>query len=178
MAHRTCSLVNTEVCLPIVCSSWLTMKRTKRYFHLTSPSDTNSFDMPFRFLSYYLFPKVLTPSYIGNILQVRTLELLKLRFGEAALHDCEIMIQVNFLLLASQTWFIFFWRVKDISDSKRITNYIKSEVKGESEDKDFPLSATIISGSFWPQVKEEQLALPESINAYVFCPNLVALTNK
>lgn len=41
--------------------------------------------------------------------EIRNLELLKLRFGEALLHSCEVML-------------------KDISDSKRINTHIQSDI--------------------------------------------------
>ena len=43
-------------------------------------------------------------------MQIRNLELLKLRFGENNLHFCEVMI-------------------KDIADSKRINTHIVSQIK-------------------------------------------------
>lgn len=47
-------------------------------------------------------------------LQVRNVELLKLRFGESNLHFCEVMI-------------------KDVADSRRINGVITSEMKREKE---------------------------------------------
>lgn len=45
-------------------------------------------------------------------MQVRNLELLKLRFGESNLHFCEVM-------------------VKDIADSKRINTYVHTKLAQE-----------------------------------------------
>ena len=57
------------------------------------------------------------PPFVLNIvLQVRNLELLKLRFGESNLYFCEVMI-------------------KDIADSKRINSHIVSQLKKEREGK-------------------------------------------
>ena len=54
-------------------------------------------------------------------MQIRNLELLKLRFGENNLHFCEVMI-------------------KDIADSKRINTHIVSQIKRSrvSEDGEPP----------------------------------------
>ncbi len=48
-------------------------------------------------------------------MQVRNLELLKLRFGEGNLYFCEVMI-------------------KDVADSKRINSHILSKSNNESND--------------------------------------------
>lgn len=41
---------------------------------------------------------------------MRTIELLKIRFGEEALHVCDVML-------------------KDMSDSKRINDHVHSDIK-------------------------------------------------
>jgi anaphase-promoting complex subunit 2 len=56
--------------------------------------------------------------------ELRTLELLKLRFGEAALADCEIML-------------------RDVADSRRVTKLCAAE--GEA-----PLAALVLSHLYWP----------------------------
>ena len=96
--------------------------------------------------------------------EIRNLELLKLRFGEAPLHQCEVML-------------------KDIGDSKRIDSLLyankeKAEanenienvenirVKSESNlrDSDFPVHSIILSAQFWPQFTAmEKLQLPEEV---------------
>jgi anaphase-promoting complex subunit 2 len=96
--------------------------------------------------------------------EIRNLELLKLRFGEASLQQCEVML-------------------KDISDSKRINNAITGEdlqPDGQSKRPDgeerqpegrkllvgqpFPVNAVILSAQFWPQFKEqENLLLPKEV---------------
>ncbi len=75
------------------------------------------------------------------------------RFGESALHQCEVML-------------------KDISDSKRINSLLHSL---EDDDADngtgskelrnlpYPVNAVIISVQFWPQLREENLQLPEEV---------------
>ena len=83
--------------------------------------------------------------------EIRNLELLKLRFGEASLQQCEVML-------------------KDISDSKRINNAItgdeeqSKEQKGMLSGQPFPVNAVILSAQFWPQFKEqENLQLPKEV---------------
>ncbi|XP_060697247.1 anaphase-promoting complex subunit 2 isoform X1 [Hemiscyllium ocellatum] len=79
--------------------------------------------------------------------EIRNLELLKLRFGEAQMHFCEVML-------------------KDVADSRRINSHI------HEEDQETPLhlNAMILSGEFWPPLKEEKLELPtevkEAMDAY------------
>ena len=63
-------------------------------------------------------------------MQVRTLELLKLRFGESALRMCDVML-------------------KDIADSKRVDANIKADSRGSANGLE-GTSATIISAVFWP----------------------------
>lgn len=72
--------------------------------------------------------------------EIRNLELLKLRFGEALLHSCEVML-------------------KDISDSKRINSHIQSE-ENNVRGNDFDMSALILSSQFWPVFKRETMELP------------------
>lgn len=79
--------------------------------------------------------------------EIRNLELLKLRFGEAPLHQCEVML-------------------KDLSDSKRINTLLHNEEEGTPtlEFKEWPVNAIIVSAQFWPQFKTETLELPEEIS--------------
>ncbi|PRP72994.1 hypothetical protein PROFUN_14657 [Planoprotostelium fungivorum] len=72
---------------------------------------------------------------------VKTLELLKLRFGEGQLHNCEIMI-------------------KDIADSKRVYNHYSREM--ETEDV-CDMQSSIISHLFWPNIKDEKCKFPSEI---------------
>ena len=96
--------------------------------------------------------------------EIRNLELLKLRFGEAPLHQCEVML-------------------KDIGDSKRIDSLLyankeKAEANQNSEDveniqskgatflrdSDFPVHSIILSAQFWPQFTAmEKLQLPDEV---------------
>ncbi|EUB58915.1 Vacuolar protein sorting-associated protein [Echinococcus granulosus] len=87
--------------------------------------------------------------------QMRHLELLKLRFGEADLQECEVML-------------------KDIRDSRRVSALIADAVKAEggngtevaAEEHNssyFPLQAYILSGEYWPEFHREQFKLPEKL---------------
>uniref|UniRef100_UPI00358E4051 anaphase-promoting complex subunit 2 isoform X2 n=1 Tax=Myxine glutinosa TaxID=7769 RepID=UPI00358E4051 len=85
--------------------------------------------------------------------EVRNLELLKLRFGEAVMHRCEVML-------------------KDVADSRRINSNIhEAQVKQTSEDggsegtgeTQLVLNAMILSGEFWPSLKEGKLELPAEV---------------
>ena len=99
--------------------------------------------------------------------EIRNLELLKKRFGEAPLHQCQVML-------------------RDVGDSKRINSLLHapiedSELKKEPNDENspamesirsrknlaahqFPVNSLILSAQFWPQFKEEApLKLPEEV---------------
>ncbi|XP_028910133.1 anaphase-promoting complex subunit 2 isoform X1 [Ornithorhynchus anatinus] len=78
--------------------------------------------------------------------EIRNVELLKLRFGEAQMHYCEVML-------------------KDMADSRRINANVRDEEEKlpEEERPAFPLMAVILSSEFWPPLKEEKLELPEQI---------------
>ncbi|XP_065836636.1 anaphase-promoting complex subunit 2-like [Oscarella lobularis] len=71
--------------------------------------------------------------------EVRNLELLKLRFGETSLHYCEIML-------------------KDLAESKRLNGRIH-----EQTELPIDVNCLILSGSFWPTLKEEKFKVPESV---------------
>ncbi|KAL5966336.1 Anaphase-promoting complex subunit 2 [Taenia solium] len=83
--------------------------------------------------------------------QMRHLELLKLRFGEADLQECEVML-------------------KDIRDSRRVSALIADTAKAEDANgagdhgfSYFPLQAYILSGEYWPEFHNEQFKLPEGL---------------
>lgn len=80
--------------------------------------------------------------------EIRYLELLKLRFGEAQLHYCEVML-------------------KDVTDSRRINSIIKENKKKEEpegeDDEDIEINSMILSAQFWPTFREEKLNLPDSM---------------
>merc|ERR1719312_2222349 len=85
--------------------------------------------------------------------EIRYLELLKLRFGEVPLHQCEVML-------------------KDIGDSKRMNGLLHTVEGGcpELQTQAFPVNSLILSAQFWPQFKSESLELPsevtEALNVY------------
>ncbi|XP_043725426.1 anaphase-promoting complex subunit 2 isoform X2 [Telopea speciosissima] len=82
--------------------------------------------------------------------EIRTLELLKIHFGESSMQRCEIMLN-------------------DVIDSKRTNTNIKATTKQPSQrgveqvetgvSLDL-LDATIISSNFWPPIQEESLNIP------------------
>ncbi|VUZ41200.1 unnamed protein product [Hymenolepis diminuta] len=81
------------------------------------------------------------------------LQLLKMRFGEVDMQECEIMLQ-------------------DIRESKRITCQIADELKVETASKDstavdsteyFQLQAYILSGEYWPEFHNERFKLPDGL---------------
>jgi len=79
--------------------------------------------------------------------EIRYLELLKLRFGESLLHYCEVML-------------------KDVADTKRINAHIHTD-DTDNNHKEFQVDAMIISDQFWPQLKDENLKIPESIKQHL-----------
>ncbi|KNC77594.1 hypothetical protein SARC_09944, partial [Sphaeroforma arctica JP610] len=88
----------------------------------------------------------------------RNLELLKVRFGETNLHQCEVML-------------------KDIHNSRRINEAVHELLIQDSEMRnndsslmttdDVPVDLTIISRLFWPQLKNHTLILPEKVNRWL-----------
>jgi len=78
--------------------------------------------------------------------EVRTLELLKLRFGEAPLHGAEVML-------------------KDLADSRRVDANCRAPAG-------LPLGATIVSHYFWPAVGSDaaaEVALPPPVEEAMAC---------
>lgn len=83
--------------------------------------------------------------------ELRTLELLKLRFGESSLHAAEVML-------------------KDLSDSKRINANVRTVSNTSTPLKHCgqlvpidTLSVSIMSQLFWPQLQSEEFVLPPHI---------------
>ena len=62
---------------------------------------------------------------------VRTLELLKVRFGEGNLHNCEVMM-------------------RDIADSKKLNAKISQIIASKSDEDSFDITTTIVSSHYWP----------------------------
>ena len=124
------------------------------------------------FVSEYrvmLADRLLTRGGYDTDREIRTLELLKMRFGEANLHTCEVML-------------------KDIADSKRINANVrgdagattpykrranrtpgKTDNEGEAEAAALKLvDATVVSSLFWPPFNAgdgDKLALPPAVEA-------------
>ncbi|KAI0822342.1 ubiquitin-protein ligase [Trametes gibbosa] len=64
----------------------------------------------------------------------RNIEILKVRFGEAALQVCEVML-------------------RDMTDSRRIDQHVQAQKAG-------PLHPTIISRHFWPPLQTNSFTMP------------------
>ncbi|KAH8024478.1 hypothetical protein HPB51_024680 [Rhipicephalus microplus] len=78
--------------------------------------------------------------------EVRYLECLKLRFGEAQLHACEVML-------------------RDLADSRRFNAHLASgDIPGYTEGE-VDVSAIVVSAQFWPTFKDEKLVLPAPVQA-------------
>ncbi|GMP93967.1 hypothetical protein CsSME_00043591 [Camellia sinensis var. sinensis] len=102
-----------------------------------------------------LAEKLLNKSDYDIDAEIRTLELLKIHFGESSMQRCEIMLN-------------------DLIDSKRTNANIKAtinhpsqsgaEALGENEVSLDILNATIISSNFWPPIQDEALNLPEPVD--------------
>ena len=73
--------------------------------------------------------------------ELHAMELLKLRFGETSMHNCDVML-------------------RDLAESKRINANVRQELPADGNQ----LSATIISYLFWPQLTGgEKLNLPPRV---------------
>ncbi|KAL8241741.1 hypothetical protein R6Q59_012043 [Mikania micrantha] len=86
--------------------------------------------------------------------EIRTLELLKIHFGESSMQKCEIMLN-------------------DLIDSKRTNTNVKATINKSSltgaesrkHDASFDiLDATIISSNFWPPIQDEDVKIPEHVD--------------
>ena len=77
--------------------------------------------------------------------EIRVLELLKLRFGEAALQACEVML-------------------RDILDSRRVDTFIHKEKELDLNDESAPeLHARILSHLYWPSLHSEIFFIPPEV---------------
>ncbi|CAN0923592.1 Anaphase-promoting complex subunit 2 [Linum grandiflorum] len=100
-----------------------------------------------------LAEKLLSKSEYDIASEIRTLELLKIHFGESSMQKCEIMLN-------------------DLIDSKRNNQNIKTTIKPSetgTEQQEMGaimdnLSATIISSNFWPPIQDEDLNLPTPVD--------------
>ncbi len=79
--------------------------------------------------------------------EIRVLELLKLRFGEAALQACEVML-------------------RDILDSRRVDTFIHKDKELNLDDESAPeLHTRILSHLFWPSLHSETFSIPPEIES-------------
>lgn len=79
--------------------------------------------------------------------EIRVLELLKLRFGEAALQACEVML-------------------RDILDSRRVDTFIHKDQDLDLNDASAPeLYARILSHLFWPSLHSETFFIPPEVES-------------
>lgn len=101
-----------------------------------------------------LAEKLLNKSDYDIDSEIRTLELLKIHFGESSMQKCEIMLN-------------------DLIDSKRTNSNIKATINlpsqtavdlKESMISMNDLDATIISSNFWPPIQDENINLPASVD--------------
>ncbi|XP_045817605.1 anaphase-promoting complex subunit 2-like isoform X2 [Trifolium pratense] len=101
-----------------------------------------------------LAEKLLNKSDYDIDSEIRTLELLKIHFGDSSLQKCEIMLN-------------------DLIGSKRVNTNIKAtiiqppqtsvEVENNAISMD-KIASTIISSNFWPPIQDEPLNLPEPVD--------------
>lgn len=81
--------------------------------------------------------------------EIRVLELLKVRFGEASLQACEVML-------------------RDILDSRRVDTVIRNDqslAMGASGEPYAEVHARILSHLFWPSLHDESFSIPPEISA-------------
>lgn len=88
-----------------------------------------------------LAERLLTKFSFDTHRDVRHVELLKLRFGDSSLHNCEVML-------------------KDISDSRRINARIMEAKTSSTSDEHVPVNALIISEQFWPPQRRRETDSP------------------
>ncbi|CAL1540803.1 unnamed protein product [Lymnaea stagnalis] len=80
--------------------------------------------------------------------ELRYLELLKLRFGEAQLHFCEVML-------------------RDVTESRRVNARIQDAQKSSETPNEVEMNAMILSAQFWPAFREEKITLPAELQEYL-----------
>ncbi|XP_059648823.1 anaphase-promoting complex subunit 2 [Cornus florida] len=101
-----------------------------------------------------LAEKLLNKSDYDIDSEIRTLELLKIHFGESSMQRCEIMLN-------------------DLIDSKRTNTNIKATINQPSQTGDELgengvsldiLNATILSSNFWPPIQDETIKIPGPVD--------------
>ncbi|KAF2077863.1 hypothetical protein CYY_000825 [Polysphondylium violaceum] len=119
-------------------------------FKDTISSLVNIYDSPELFVNEYrnmLSDRLLSLRDYNLDKEIKNVELLKLRFGENSMHNCEVMI-------------------KDISDSKRLNTQIKKTIN-DTQENPISFETLIISRLFWPSIKEEEFEYHPSIREYM-----------
>ena len=92
-----------------------------------------------------LADRILTQMDYDMDREIRNLELLKLRFGENQLHQCEVML-------------------KDVSDSRRINAQILENDQAQDNLSLVPIQSIILSGQFWPsRLRDDNVELPQCL---------------
>lgn len=98
-----------------------------------------------------LADRLLTKTDFDCMAEIRIVEILTLRFGESALHNCEVML-------------------RDMSESKRIFQGIevsppnaRSYQRRKKTNIPKQVSATIISELFWPDLNGREINLPPDV---------------
>lgn len=79
--------------------------------------------------------------------EFRSVEMLKVLFGEEQLQGCDVML-------------------KDFAESKRVNTRVHEllrERKADSSEPEIPVNAFILSRLFWPNLKAETFTFPKSI---------------
>lgn len=93
----------------------------------------------------HLSKKLVNNTEFDVALEIKDLEMLKKRFGEANLHKCEVMIQ-------------------DVLSSKRINGFVHEEAKSGTFLNLASLDFLIVSSFFWPIDEHEfKFKLPEKL---------------
>lgn len=114
--------------------------------------------------------EALHPSEMHPCREIRNVELLKLRFGEAPMHFCEVMLKVG--TRAPHSHLVpppprpsGGLSPQDMADSRRINANIREEdeKRPAEEQPPFGVYAVILSSEFWPPFKDEKLEVPEDI---------------
>ncbi|TIB40487.1 hypothetical protein E3P86_00658 [Wallemia ichthyophaga] len=72
--------------------------------------------------------------------EIRNIEILKLKFGENTLHSCEVML-------------------KDVADSKRIDQNIRSQIETL-------IRPIIVSRQFWPEIEDYSFKLTDKMKQF------------
>ncbi|KAH9891559.1 ubiquitin-protein ligase [Cubamyces lactineus] len=111
-------------------------------FRTNKPSDVistlvsiyNSKDLFVKELQVLLTQRLLAVKDGNYERERRNIEILKIRFGEAALQVCEVML-------------------RDMTDSRRIDQHVQAQ-------KSMPLHPTIISRHFWPPLQTSSFTMP------------------